>query len=222
MIPRPRERRIRAAPGAALDSSGSVWPATLLKRHGPGRLAASFGLDGRRRADGTRDQTAMMMTSRAVLGAARKFYPTTDEVIDPAPSWDAGEAGHSRIATFDGRRYYLAVCYDGFGIKRQKPPRPRVDAVLDHVHGFAGSESEVLFARHGFAGASQVWRCPVYGAATFFDRTVPDEWPSSVLWKGKPRSTMQWRYADNAIVPTDTIAVPVPEGRAVVRLFDAR
>ena len=67
-----------------------------------------------------------------------------------------------------------------------------------------------------------MWRCPVYGAATFFDRTVPDEWPSSVLWKGKPRSTMQWRYADNAIVPTDTIAVPVPEGRAVVRVFDAR
>jgi hypothetical protein len=192
---------------------------TLLKGHGDGRLGASFGLDGRRRSDGTRDQTAIMLTSRAVLAAGRKFYPTKDEVTDAAPTWDAGEGGYPRIGTFDGRRYYLAVCYDGFGIKRQRPPRPKVDAILDHVHGFDASESEVLFARHGFAGASQVWGCPVYGAATFFDRTVPADWPSSVLWRGKPRSTMQWKYADNAIAPADTMAIEVPEGRAVVRLF---
>lgn len=61
----------------------------------------------------------------------------------------------------------MAVCYDSFGIKKQQLKNPGIDAVLDLVHRFhpIGEESsgDVLFAKHGFAGASKHWRCPTFG-----------------------------------------------------------
>jgi hypothetical protein len=184
-------------------------------------VSVSFGLDGRRSRGQAVDQLAIAIAPSGIAGMARKFHPTRGErgTIQCAESWDQGELGYPRIATIDGRKYFLAVCYDGFGIKHKKLPRPDVDAILDHVHGFFPGESEVLFARHGFAGAALQWRVPVFAATVFHDRRVPPDWPAAVRWKGRPRSTMEWSYDDNAMMKPTTIVVEVPDGRAEVRVY---
>ncbi len=141
-----------------------------------------------------------------------------------AEHWDSGEDGHSRIAPLFGRRFFLAVCYDGFGIKHRRLPRPEVDAVIDHVHSFGRRDSrfgsgDVLFARHGLAGASQEWRVPVFAAVRFVDRQVPEDWPSGVLWRGPKSSTMTWTYSRNRLKPERVLAIETPAGNAVVRVF---
>ena len=63
----------------------------------------------------------------------------------------------------------MAVCYDGFGIKQKGISNFGIDVILDLVHGF-GDDYGVghqYFAKHGFAGASKEWNCPVFGAAVF-------------------------------------------------------
>ncbi len=192
----------------------------LLRAQG-GRLAMTFGIDGR----DSKDQLAVAMNEDGIVGMGRKFFPTKDEKddIEAAADFAAGEGEHPRIAQLFGRRFYLVVCYDGFGIKKLSGPKPGVDAVLDHIHGFgavgSGGSGDVLFARHGLAGASQRWGVPVFGSAHFDDRCVPPDWPSGVLWKGRKQSTMKWTYAKNGIAPTGTLAFPTSCGRAVVRVF---
>ena len=47
------------------------------------------------------------------------------------------------------------------------------------------SSGDSYYARHGFGGASKKWACPVFGAAVFFGRKVPERWPSGVMWKAR-------------------------------------
>jgi hypothetical protein len=196
--------------------------AALLRRHN-GRFAVSFGLDGRRTDRGTLDQLGIAMTAEGISGIGRKFFRAPGEEPDLAPSWDAGEEDRPRIVSLFGKRYYLAVCYDAFGIKKLGNVGASVDAVLDHVHGFGpkgeGDSGDVLFARHGFAGAALAWGVPVFGGATFFNRPVPRTWPSGVAWRGAPASTMSWTYARNGLVPVRHLDVEVPEGMARLRVF---
>lgn len=195
----------------------------ILRRVGGARFSISMGVDGRRGPRGTPDQLAVVMTTSGMVAMGRKFYPAPRETINAANPWDVGESGLPRIAEIDGRRYFLAVCYDGFGIKHGRLVRPNANAVLDHVHGFLpkgeGGSGDVFFARHGFAGAAQTWGVPVFGAAVFFRRSVPSSWPSGVTWKGPPRSTTEWRYGDNGLQPKDTFSVEIHEGSADVRVF---
>jgi hypothetical protein len=183
------------------------------------RISVTFGLDGLRAKGNARHQLAVALTADGVVAVGRKFHPAPGETIDPAEPWDSRERGYSRIAEVAGKRYFLAVCYDGFGIKHREFARPKVDAILDHVHHFAPGESEVLFARHGFAGAAQQWRVPLFGAAVFHGRAIPPAWPSGVRWKGAPRSTMEWKCEHNPMRPQRTLRLSVGEGRAEVRVF---
>jgi hypothetical protein len=194
-----------------------------LRRDGDSRIAVTFGVDGRRH----KDQLGVALDARgAVVGMARKFYPTREEKgkLAAAASWDAKEDGFPRIAMLFGRRFFLAVCYDAFGIKKRHLRNPGVDAVLDHVHLFnprgTRNSGDVLFARHGLGGASRQWGIPVFAAVRFVKRTVPEKWPSGVLWKGtKSRSTLETAYARIAIPPERTLLVPTVAGRCVVRIF---
>lgn len=195
---------------------------SLLRSH-DGRFAVSFGLDGRRFAQGTLDQLAVAMTADGISGIGRKFFPASKEIPELAASWDTSEGNRARIASLFGKRYYLAVCYDVFGIKKLGDVQAKVDAVLDHVHGFEsqgrGNSGDVLFARHGFARAAQAWGMPVFGAAAFFDRPVPEAWPSGVVWRGPAASTTTWTYAKNGLSPKREIDVELPEGIARLRMF---
>jgi hypothetical protein len=85
-----------------------------------------------------------------------------------------------------GIRFYLAVCYDVFGIqdtKREDIKKIKsFDAtILSLVHHFNKSgkgSGSVYFATKGFGGASLKWGCYVFGAAVFFDGGDHTNWPS--------------------------------------------
>ena len=78
----------------------------------------------------------------------------------------------------------------------------------------------VAYPPHGFAGASKQWECPVFGAAVFFNRDIPESWPSGVLWTQGDKSTQKWRYEDNPIKKARSISHSIPEGKAVIRIYD--
>jgi hypothetical protein len=194
----------------------------ILRLHGNGRLALSLGVDGR----GGVDQLGVAIVEQEVVAMARKFHPAPGEedTIDAADDWAAGEGGFPRIARLFGRTFFLAVCYDCFGIRHRHLPKPQVDAVLDHVHSFGRRGSrfgsgDALFARHGLAGASQEWGVPIFAGVRFIDRPIPAGWPSGVLWSGRHVSTMTWSYRKNGIQPEQTLSAETNAGRAVVRVF---
>jgi hypothetical protein len=96
------------------------------------------------------------------------------------------------------------VCYDIFGIKKLKrKAKPetddvKIDAILNTVHFFYpfGKEGSGYpnFIRHGFGGASFRWNCPVFGAAVFFERKVPDDWQSGFFCKRREQIQQDIRY----------------------------
>ncbi|MFD1674289.1 hypothetical protein [Alicyclobacillus fodiniaquatilis] len=180
-----------------------------------------IGIDGR---DG-RDQTALAITTNGIVAAARKYHPTAEEhgYISAASDFLEGEGVHTRIFGLKGRQMYLAVCYDGFGIRQRKINNPGVDVVLDLVHGFQpkteGNSGDVYFAKHGFAGASKQWKVPVFGAAVFLGRPIPPNWPTGVVWDQGELPTGNWKYEYNPLKPASEVSYGVGNEVAVVRYF---
>lgn len=163
-----------------------------------------FGIDCNQQID----QLALAVNSEGILAAGRKFYPTDGErgIIHAAQSYNDYELGLSRIFEVKQKRFYLAVCYDCFGIRHCNISNPRVDAVLVCAHRFfhkgEGPSGDVDFARKGFAGASQQWQCPVFGTAVFFKRKIPENWPTGVLWT-EQQNVRYFKYQDNQLHWTD-------------------
>jgi very-short-patch-repair endonuclease len=155
----------------------------------------------------SKDQLAYAITQTGILAAARKFHPTGEERnnINTADSFNSTEMGYERIFERRGKNFYLAVCYDVFGIRHQDLTNPGVDAILDLAHRFhprgKGPSGDVDFARKGFAGASAQWMCPVFGTAVFFNRPIPSSWPTGVLWMGEGKSLKNFKYTDNQLYP---------------------
>ncbi len=160
-----------------------------------------FGID----CDDWKDQLAVAVNNNGILAIGRKFYPTKDEegVIRKADKYDSEEMGYTRFFEISGKRFYLAVCYDGFGIRQCRIQNPGVDAILILVHQFQkrgeGPSGDVDFARKGFAGASQHWGCPVFGTVVFFNRKIPENWPTGVMWAGSAKSVKNFKYQDNTL-----------------------
>lgn len=167
----------------------------------PSNVVICLGVD----SDNGKDQLAFAIDQSGVLAVARKFYPTSDEAgcIRTAERFDGTELGHERFFEKYGKRFYLAVCYDGFGIRHQNLTNPGVDVVLVLAHRFyprgEGPSGEVDFARKGFAGASMQWNCPVFGTAVFFNRDIPESWPTGVVWKSNGQSVKNFKYTDNLL-----------------------
>lgn len=180
-----------------------------------------LGIDGR---DG-RDQTALSITKKGIIAAARKYHPTAEEDghIVVANDFFEGEGGYPRTFEINGAILYLAVCYDGFGIRQRKLQNPGVDVVLDLVHGFQpkseGNSGDVYFARHGFAGAAKQWAVPIFGAAVFFDRPIPPKWPTGVVWDQASLPTGKWKYEFNPLKPTSQVSCEIGNEVAIVRSF---
>ncbi len=180
-----------------------------------------FGVDGR----DSKDQVAAAVNSKGLLGLARKFHPTQGEAdhIEAASDPFVEEDSCSRIIDVGSKRAFLAVCYDGFGIRHRRLANPGVDFILDLIHGFypkgEGGSGDVYFAKHGLAGASKQWGCPAFGAAVFFNRHVPDAWPSGVLWNQGSKSTQRWKYSDNPLQPVDDLKISYGQDTAIVRVY---
>jgi len=196
----------------------------------PGSCDASicFGIDG---LDG-KDQVALAVDGNGIIAAGRKFHPTKDDIInklESAENHQSTENGYKRIFNIKGKNIFLAVCYDSYGIRHKKIDNPGVDAIFNLVHGFnpkgsAGS-SDTYFAKHGFAGASKQWKCPVFAAAVFHNRQIPDRWPTGIFWNQNDKSTRNWKYENNPISPIKRINVRFAnksKENADIRLYELR
>lgn len=174
--------------------------------------------------DSARDQIAIAVDKTGIIAKGRKFYTAPGEAqIELAPNYSTEEDGESRIFELNGTRYYMCVCYDIFGLRHKDLPNPGVDVVLNLVHCFyqpgEGPSGLALFAKHGLAGASKQWKCPVFAAAVFFKPNIPEHWPTGVYWNQGDKSTIFWRFADNPIKPADSLKTEVEEGAALVRMY---
>ncbi len=159
--------------------------------------------------DEGRDQLAVAVNRDGIQAIGRKFYPTGDErgYIREAKTYNALEMGYSRIFKVKNKSVFLAVCYDSFGIRHCDLPNPGIDIVLVLAHQFwkqgEGLSGDVDFARKGFAGASQHWKCVVFGTAVFFCRDIPLNWPTGILWTDQSKSVKNFKYKDNRLVWKD-------------------
>lgn len=163
-------------------------------------MTVCFGVD----CDFNKDQLAVAVDSSGILALGRKFYTAKgEENIQIASSCNELEQGYKRAFEKKGKRFWLAICYDCFGIRKQNIPNPGVDILLTLVHKFRGQNVKgsgyVDFARKGFAGASAHWSCPVFGTAVFFEREIPERWPTGVSWNSHGKSVKTFKYEDNTL-----------------------
>ena len=192
-------------------------------------ILVCVGIDGRiekiNRSNIAKDQIGIAVSKRGIEAIGRKFHPTNEEkgYIQIAGGKLSKEEGKSRIFELNGKKYYICVCYDIFGIKHLKLVNPGVDFVLNLIHRFnpkgAGGSGEIYFAKHGLAGASKQWNCPAFGAVVFFNRSIPENWPSGVYWTKGEESTQYWSYRDNPVYSKKRFRIIVKEGIASVRIY---
>lgn len=185
-------------------------------------IAIALGIDGR----DEEDQIAIAISKKGIEAIARKFHPTKEEksYLDRAKDYLSPEDNQSRIFSLNGKKYFLCVCYDSFGIRQEELPNIGIDVILNHVHRFnpkgKPGSGEVYFAKNGFAGASKAWNCLVFGAAVFFNREVPERWPTGVSWNCGSKSVQKWSYDDNTIKPESLFTMKVKEGTAHIRIYN--
>lgn len=184
-------------------------------------IAVCFGID----VDEGIHQFGIAISTNGILGFGRKFFPTAgekDEILI-AKSTSEKEFGFERTFKWNEKKYFLAVCYDSFGIKHKKLPINNVDYVINLIHGFSpkgeGNSGEVYFAKHGIAGASKQWKCPTFASAVFFDREIPENWQSGIVWNKGEISTQLWKYADNPLIPFKIDCVEVDNEKSILRYF---
>ena len=184
-------------------------------------VVVALGIDGRDDVD----QVAIAINKNGIEAIGRKFHPTREEeeYLDRAKDHLSLEDNHKRVFSLNGKKYFLAVCYDSFGIRQKKLPGIGIDVVLNHVHRFnpkgERSSGEVYFAKNGFAGASKEWGCLVFGAAVFFDREIPKRWPTGVYWNRGNKSIQNWRYDDNPIKWRSQLSIGIKKDVALVRIY---
>jgi hypothetical protein len=195
---------------------------TQILKQSERNIAVCFGIDVGKKG---LHQLGVAISQEGILGMGRKFFPTPEEkhYIDFADSITNKEMEFNRIFTWKNKNYFLAICYDSFGIKRQKLPEIKIDYVINMIHGFKpkgdGNSGEVYFAKHGIAGASKHWNCASFASAVFFNREIPEKWPSGVIWTKGSMSTQLWKYDDNPLLPFKIERIISSKEEAELRYF---
>ena len=192
-----------------------------------------IGIDGSMGADRGNTQIGLAVDKDDIKAMGRKFHPAPQErgCVELATDYLAKEDGKSRIFELNGVEYFMCVCYDTYGLRHKDLPNPDVDVVLNLVHCFCpkgkGPSGEAYFAKHGFAGASREWGCPVFGTAVFFNRGIPENWPTGVYWNQGSKSTVDWAYADNPVISKGEFYLKIKKDRsnanediALVKIYD--
>ena len=202
------------------------------------RIVVVIGVDGRNASKGQipmfKDQVALAIDRSGIMAEARKFHPTNGEMgfTVLAKDYLAQENGRSRIFELNGKRFYLAVCYDCMGIKRNRL-NPNVNGVLNLIHQFSArcqcetetcrcennASGDVYWARHGLAGASLIWGASAYGSVIFYRRKIPERWPSGVITHRKNGNTKTWRYEDNIIKRENEILLVKFRNKIKISIF---
>ena len=105
------------------------------------------------------------------------------------------------------------------------PYVPAVSRALDikarnlGLHIAPGAYLHLLPNIAGFVGASKQWGCPVFGSAVFFNRPIPERWPSGVYWNQGSKSTKTWRYDNNPVKKSRSLSHSIPEGMVLIRIY---
>ncbi len=185
-----------------------------------------IGIDGSMGADRGNIQIGLAVDKDGIKAMGRKFHPAPQEMgcVELATDYLSNEDGKLRIFELNGVKYFMCVCYDTYGIRHKNLPNPCVDVILNLVHCFhppgEGPSGASYFAKHGFAGASREWNCPVFGTAVFFNRGILVNWPTGVYWNIGDKSTRDWSYSDNPIKYGDNFEMDINEDIAQVRIYD--
>lgn len=176
-----------------------------------GRVCVCLGLDGLNNEGQPVDQLVVAISRRGPEAAGKKFYPTKyEKQFVNLGKPEKGEFGLGRVLRWplqNGSTFYLAACYDGYGIANwatgtQKP----TNAVLELIHGFdppRRGNSGVGYYPRGLARASQNWNCPVFSAASFRDRYLSRDFPSGLWVQEWTKGWNAWSYQDNKMSPPD-------------------
>ena len=154
-------------------------------------LFICFGIDGRNKTD----QLALTINKTGIIAIARKFYHMDDSIHLAANAF-ATENNKERYFFTKGKRAYLAVCYDIYGISRLKLDNANnYDFIIGVIHGFNSIGGDSDFARKGLAGASKQWKVHSYASAVFRDNRNPTNWTSGVKWTHRNESVKDFGYA---------------------------
>lgn len=203
-----------------------------------------IGIDGNQKEDLMRwDQIALAINKNGIQAVGKKFHPTKKEKEKKyenlvknyfAEDYLVEEDSYSRVFDLNGVRYYLSVCYDIFGLKKDGCENKNTDVILNLVHSFCSkniknrdceeeksgvSSGDSYYARHGFGGASKKWARPVFGAAVFYGRKVPERWPSGVMWSAGDKSTKYCTYNEISLQPTEKFNKDINECTAHIRIY---
>lgn len=166
----------------------------LIKEHND-KLTICFGIDGRNGSKG--DQMGLAINKSGIIAVARKFHHTNDEV-NLADSPFSEEDGMRRDFIIKGKRPFIAVCYDVYGIRKKNLENTdNYDFVIGLIHEFEknrGGDSD--FARKGLAGASKQWNVNTYASSVFSGNRNPSNWPSGVEWNHGEASVKDFYYDD--------------------------
>jgi len=182
--------------------------AQLIKKYND-NLFVCFGIDGRHKTD----QLALTVSKDGIIAVARKFHHM-DDSINLADNPFTLEQNKQRHFLVKGKRPYLAVCYDIFGISKFKlDNESNCDFIIGVIHGFGSSGGDSDFARKGLAGASKQWKVHSYASAVFSDNRNPTNWTSGVEWIHGNASVKDFTYdqiridSDLQILTTDIATV---------------
>jgi len=180
----------------------------LIKKHNH-NLFICLGVDGRSKTD----QLALTVNQTGVISVARKFHHMNNNV-ELADNAFALENNKPRYFSIKGKRPYLAVCYDIFGISKFKlDNEKKCDFIIGLIHGFRSSGGDSDFARKGLAGASKQWGVHTYASAVFSENRNPINWPSGVEWTHGNASVKAFTYdqirldSDLKILTTDIATI---------------
>jgi hypothetical protein len=155
------------------------------------------------------DQIAVAINNSGILAKGRKFYPKETEKgkINLAKSFNCKESGYERFFKCKGKQFYLAVCYDICGIRKEKIKSGtgvQIDAILNTAHFFTPPKKEGSgydhFIREEYGGASLRWDCPVFASVIFFGRKVPAKWQPGFLCEKRQQilnDLTRIKYSDN-------------------------
>jgi hypothetical protein len=180
------------------DENRTVDDVHKLLKDAESDATVCLGID----SDGGNTQLAIAVNKSKIVAKGRKFYPTDKEKengIQIAESFDSEESGYKRCFECKGKWFYLAVCYDVYGIKRCKIANPGVDAILGPVHFFTQKSGLSRYIRLGFGGASRYWGCPVFSAAVFFEREVTEKWQPGFLFENEVQNQLRIKNSNNGL-----------------------
>jgi len=161
-----------------------------------------FGLD----SSDSRHQISVVLSKNGIVAMGRKFFPTDYDKRNgmvKSEHYLDKENGRERIFTLKAKRIYIAVCNDIKGISalNLEQPQPRVDVVVDLIHGFnkKGVGSSPSYFARTMANSSQKWQCSVVGSAAFFNRDIPNNWPAGIRIKYRQEDMRRWNYENNIL-----------------------